>query len=81
MGLLDFWLHVLYPKEVRWLHLHGVSAGEDVSAEHALVGGAITPADALRAVSERVDCCSLSLAKWLHRRAAPMHRRTPAGGT
>ncbi|CAJ1385233.1 unnamed protein product [Effrenium voratum] len=38
--------------------------GGDVSAEHALVGGAITPADALRAVSERVDCCSLSLAKF-----------------
>ncbi|CAJ1428355.1 unnamed protein product [Effrenium voratum] len=49
--------------------------GEDVSAEHALVGGAITPADALRAVSERVDCCSLSLAKWLHRsKVSPEHR-------
>ena len=34
------------------------------------MGGAITPGDALRAMSERVNCRSLSLGKWLHKHLA-----------
>ncbi|CAE7254180.1 unnamed protein product [Symbiodinium natans] len=48
---------------------------EGQGAEHAIVGGAITPGDALRAMSERVNCRSLSLGKWLHKSGiSPEHR-------
>ena len=43
--------------------------------EHAIVGGAITPGDALRAISERVNCRSLSLGKWLHKHLASQQQR------
>ncbi|CAE7183871.1 unnamed protein product [Symbiodinium necroappetens] len=47
----------------------------DQVMEHAIVGGAITPGDALRAISERVNCRSLSLGKWLHKSGiSPEHR-------
>jgi len=57
------------------------SAGEgegdigDAKTEHAIVGGAVTPADALRAISENIDCRNVSVAKWLHRSGiSPEHR-------
>lgn len=44
------------------------SAGEgDAKLECTVVGGAVTPADALRAISENVNCRNMSVAKWLHR--------------
>ena len=63
-ALLDSALR-LDPSCILWFSFSG-----DQVMEHAIVGGAITPGDALRAISERVNCRSLSLGKWLHKHLA-----------
>lgn len=74
----DFWmrnnahaLHCLHCHTI-FINLHltvlsiTITSG-DAKSEHAIVGGAVTPADALRAISENIDCRNVSVAKWLHR--------------